>query len=953
MRRIGRPRRAAPTDGKRNKGPGPKVALCRCRKVSTPMEIKEMNAFSRRLASRLALALGLVALAAPVATATAATAEEGSYGYLSVVEGSATLMQAGTDERGSAEINQPVLAGDRLWVPDRSRVEIVLADRNILRIDGGSELVLERLAASPDRDDRATVLRLLEGNVQLVVTQDSLGDELPRIETPNATIFPQDFGSYRITADSDGWSELVVRRGSAEVVTDRGKQRVRADEQAVIDGDRYASADVRPAEGFDSLERWARQLDDQYASADLRHVDDNLRYSAAPLSRYGDWIDAEGSTYWRPRVAAGWRPYWQGRWVYTPSGLTWISSEPWGWAPYHYGSWDYLPVHGWVWQPGRVYASAWVYWYWGPSYVGWCPTGYYTRYYGSRFGSGFGFRSGLYGWAGGDWGYFDRWSFVRSSYFHDGYRQGYRDGYWDGRRDVQRYAVPRSGHDGRSLDRGIITTDTRPLKPSTWKNPDEVLRALRSGRSAAELPDVTSFIARKPNLPDTVSRTVRADNSNVLDGTPLKPSTLGRRAGRAAEAGGAQPGGNYGTPSERPRIVFGDDGPRGAGPSRKPDVAAKPGTQTSPDGRSGGSPAPQDRGRREAEPPGPRAVPERRRPRGQGAAQPAGSGSRRRRAAARPRQQLPVCGGPSAGPGAPAAGRPQRDPAVRQPAGGRLRPPPVGRAERPAAAADRGPAALRPARPCRASGSLRPAGALAHRAVRSAGAELAARAAGDAAHLPLARAVLPAGAAGRVPACRAAAVPRQRVVAAPGPRTAAAEGRGKPEELTTGQASTDRKAGVNRRPFHFAATISPAHALLLPVPRPLHPLLRRGGDLPRAGALEPDLGPDPGPDPLRAAAHRRPPPFLPGGGERLRARPPALGGARPGRAHLPPEGQCPRSLASWRSATAARSPWSHGSAPSRRRRSAPFRSVRRTSRTAPSTTSPGSPARLCRHPPAC
>ncbi|HKI02645.1 MAG TPA: DUF6600 domain-containing protein [Thermoanaerobaculia bacterium] len=555
-----------------------------------------MNAFSRRLASRLALALGLVALAAPVATATAATAEEGSYGYLSVVEGSATLMQAGTDERGSAEINQPVLAGDRLWVPDRSRVEIVLADRNILRIDGGSELVLERLAASPDRDDRATVLRLLEGNVQLVVTQDSLGDELPRIETPNATIFPQDFGSYRITADSDGWSELVVRRGSAEVVTDRGKQRVRADEQAVIDGDRYASADVRPAEGFDSLERWARQLDDQYASADLRHVDDNLRYSAAPLSRYGDWIDAEGSTYWRPRVAAGWRPYWQGRWVYTPSGLTWISSEPWGWAPYHYGSWDYLPVHGWVWQPGRVYASAWVYWYWGPSYVGWCPTGYYTRYYGSRFGSGFGFRSGLYGWAGGDWGYFDRWSFVRSSYFHDGYRQGYRDGYWDGRRDVQRYAVPRSGHDGRSLDRGIITTDTRPLKPSTWKNPDEVLRALRSGRSAAELPDVTSFIARKPNLPDTVSRTVRADNSNVLDGTPLKPSTLGRRAGRAAEAGGAQPGGNYGTPSERPRIVFGDDGPRGAGPSRKPDVAAKPGTQTSPDGRSGGSTGGNDSG---------------------------------------------------------------------------------------------------------------------------------------------------------------------------------------------------------------------------------------------------------------------------------------------------------------------------------------------------------------------
>jgi hypothetical protein len=545
------------------------------------MEIKEMNAFSRRLVSRFALALGAVALAA--APAAAGT---GSYGYLSVVEGSATLMQAGTDERGSAEVNQPVLAGDRLWVPDRSRVEIVLADRNILRVDGGSELILERLAESPDRDDRATVLRLVEGNLQLIVTQDSLGDELPRVETPNATIYPQNFGAYRITADSDGWSEVVVRRGTAEVVTDRGTQRVRADEAAVIDGDRYASADVRPAGGFDSLERWARQLDDQYASSDQGYVDDNLRYQAAPLSRYGDWIDADGSRYWRPRVAAGWRPYWQGRWVYTPAGLTWISSEPWGWVPYHYGSWDYLPAHGWVWQPGSVWSPAWVYWYWGPSYVGWCPTGYYTRYYGPGFGAGFGFRSGLYGWAGGDWGYFDRWSFVHSSYFdyRDGYRNGYRNGYWDGRRDVQRYAVPIDrAHGGRNaLERGIITTDTRPLKPNTGKNPEDVLRALRSGqpgRGPAELPDVTPFIARKPILPDTVARTVRAEgSSNVLDGTPQKPSTLGRdrRAGRA-EVGGAQP-----SAPGKPRIVFGDDGPRGASPSRQP---------AKPEPRSGGSAA--------------------------------------------------------------------------------------------------------------------------------------------------------------------------------------------------------------------------------------------------------------------------------------------------------------------------------------------------------------------------
>ena len=40
-----------------------------------------------------------------------------------------------------------------------------------------------------------------------------------------------------------------------------------------------------------------------------------------------------------------------------------------------------------------------TYWYWGESYVGWCPTGYYTHFYGNRYG---GFRHGVYGWAGGD-----------------------------------------------------------------------------------------------------------------------------------------------------------------------------------------------------------------------------------------------------------------------------------------------------------------------------------------------------------------------------------------------------------------------------------------------------------------------------------------------------------------------------------------------------------------------
>jgi hypothetical protein len=552
-----------------------------------------MKTLSKRLVYRLALAFGLLVLAAP-----AFAEESDSYGYVRVVEGSASVVAAGTSERASAEVNQPVLAGDRISVPNRSRIEVVLADRNILRVDGGSELVLERLAASPDRDDRATVVRLLEGNLQLIVTQDSLGDELPRVETPNASIYPQYYGVYRITADHEGWSQLVVRRGTAEVVTDRDRATVKADQELVIDdradrGDRDGDqlAEVREAGGFDPLERWARQLDDDASGADVRYVDDNLRYQAAPLARYGEWVDYEGASYWRPRVEAGWRPYWRGRWVYLQSGLTWVSSEPWGWVPYHYGSWDYLPTYGWVWRPGYVWSPAWVYWYWGPDYVGWCPTGYYTRYYSARLGFDFGFRFGVYGWAGGDWSYFDRWNFVSTSYFDygAGYRNGYRDGYWDGHRDVQRYAVPTDRfRNGRPpLGRGIITTDTKPLRPSTWRNTDSVLHALRQGRgSLGELPDVTPFIARKPALPPNVQRTVTAENPAVLDGTPLRPGTLGKpRGNRPGRDGvlGATPGGdgrnNNGPVVKpgRPAVEIGGGAPNPRNSGGQP--AAKPGSQ--------------------------------------------------------------------------------------------------------------------------------------------------------------------------------------------------------------------------------------------------------------------------------------------------------------------------------------------------------------------------------------
>src|SRR5438105_2197892 len=95
------------------------------------------------------------------------------------------------------------------------------------------------------------------------------------------------------------------------------------------------------------------------------------------LESHGAWLETADYGYvWQPREAESsrtWRPYTNGRWVYTDAGWTWISEEPFGWATYHYGRWTRLRGIGWIWVPGQQWAPAWVSWRKSNDYVGWAP----------------------------------------------------------------------------------------------------------------------------------------------------------------------------------------------------------------------------------------------------------------------------------------------------------------------------------------------------------------------------------------------------------------------------------------------------------------------------------------------------------------------------------------------------------------------------------------------------
>ncbi|QPC95200.1 hypothetical protein GA829_18065 [Mesorhizobium sp. INR15] len=92
------------------------------------------------------------------------------------------------------------------------------------------------------------------------------------------------------------------------------------------------------------------------------------------LSSYGGWrTSSRFGDVWVPTVRAEWRPYTEGRWVWTDDGWYWESAEPFGDVVYHYGRWAYDPDFGWVWISGDEWAPAWVVWRQGGDDVGWAP----------------------------------------------------------------------------------------------------------------------------------------------------------------------------------------------------------------------------------------------------------------------------------------------------------------------------------------------------------------------------------------------------------------------------------------------------------------------------------------------------------------------------------------------------------------------------------------------------
>jgi hypothetical protein len=269
---------------------------------------------------------------------------------LSYLHGDVSFVPAGENDWVQAQLNRPLVTGDKLFA------------------DGGSRAALEIGAASVrmDQNSNFDFLNLDDNNAQMELTEGSLNLRVRRlydgqnyeIDTPTLAFVVNRVGEFRVDVQANGQGTTVTVLSGGGDVYGEGGARFRVDEgQSVTFNDsalqNYLVNDLPQPDAFDDF---CHQRDRRMtASTSRRYVSEEV-IGYEDLDDNGSWDDAPeyGHVWYPTTVAVGWSPYHYGHWGWVGAyGWSWIDDAPWGFAPFHYGRW--VSVRGrWGWCPGRI-----------------------------------------------------------------------------------------------------------------------------------------------------------------------------------------------------------------------------------------------------------------------------------------------------------------------------------------------------------------------------------------------------------------------------------------------------------------------------------------------------------------------------------------------------------------------------------------------------------------------
>ena len=136
---------------------------------------------------------------------------------LANTSGNVSFTPAGETNWVQAQLNRPVVTGDKLWTDDKSRAELQVGSSTI-RLDYRSNFDFLNL------NDQIAQMELTQGTLNLDVWRLN-GNETYEVDTPTIAFIASRVGDYRVDVDPQGgFTTVTARRGGGEAVGEGGKR---------------------------------------------------------------------------------------------------------------------------------------------------------------------------------------------------------------------------------------------------------------------------------------------------------------------------------------------------------------------------------------------------------------------------------------------------------------------------------------------------------------------------------------------------------------------------------------------------------------------------------------------------------------------------------------------------------------------------------------------------------
>lgn len=296
------------------------------------------------------------------------------FGYISLVEDSAFVLQEGKTEAQKAMVNFPLMPGDIVYTTGKGRCELQFDNGTIMRIDKNSKVKIETIRAeSLTTKWKITSLELLAGNIYSM--NNVYNREMFQIITPHAAFKLSNDSTSAISLDENG-SHIYVDRGKVGVLYGEGpraakKEFIRSKTGSVITAGNEFKVDSkrRNAEFY----MW-----NDYVNNNFKDLHTGISKVPKPIykfprsivefaekwsSIYGEWLYDDILGYvWKPyqESFSDRRPFFDAKYVWVKNQLYVVPTQAWGWAPAHMGTWHWMKSKGWVWIPGTAFSPGMI-----------------------------------------------------------------------------------------------------------------------------------------------------------------------------------------------------------------------------------------------------------------------------------------------------------------------------------------------------------------------------------------------------------------------------------------------------------------------------------------------------------------------------------------------------------------------------------------------------------------